>query len=958
MRLLLLIITLGIDVGFGQFSALTSDYDAYGLKITGNDIMLIEALDDTQVFVIRFAPYNYTSQPLQCSVTYNDSTHYVYSIGIGEKQMSNQLYFFYAGEILPNNPSVTNLLGYSSTFIGILINKDPQNAQIYENNQTLFNCNNFEYQSLQFISSYGHQEFFVFGVEPYGQYAIGLAQDFVFIYRPFSDNMIRIKNSSLVWPANTIFMPMAADTDISYTIVAGFVINGPLFRVRATPTVYVISNSDLTVLATWSYTAALNSWQSHLTYSNFKTWSNKYVMSVNINLDDPSRILVGMPFLNIVFLLNVSLNGSNITLDSFVDNEDSKGFGKSVTWLSNSDAAILSSNYPRDDSSKIYLYRSLNNRSLPSLPSAIFPNLQQTLPKTINVHFIRMISTPTSLAILGIASEILLILSAPPGYFASTSLSITDSILTVSQSMICMAGTYKMDSSIFPCSLCPSGSQNSGKLPASSCMICSSDSFCPMGAVADINTSFLLPQLQSQVYPRSPEVTAFDEILLQNMFSTSSHEHCIFISPLFWVLFVIGIVFIILLGMGILKRYVRHPRGYEVRQHVKKIFRKIDLIDEGEMWVGGMVSLAIMVLLLFSYTFSAAFYLQYPSNNSAPSTFACDEIIRNVKYESGLQSLSITVSKEEQPMFDLLNKQHFILRLDLLNTIASCKSLSVQQILGSTTSKVISTCTDSIGILTAAIELAYQKAIIKWILNDIALIGAVRISLSADEQENESYRLKKLDFSQTFYDDSNRTLAQTATINLKLTKAINETEPLRGHESSFSGIWYPTFAMSEEHVFISSDEYGTSANLTSTTLTIVISETSYYIKNRQLPIAKLREIIFHNLLFTVVCLEIFRLLILLWKLTMNPLLNFIMRHLKKTNEIVSTKTESVDHVTIIDDHDTTTDDHDTTIHDHSTTTNDHTTTTNDHSTTTNDHSTTTNDHGTTTKDYNIVEFNS
>jgi hypothetical protein len=44
------------------------------------------------------------------------------------------------------------------SFIGILLNKDTQ---------MLFNCNYFVYQSLQFISSYGHQEFFVFDVEPY-----------------------------------------------------------------------------------------------------------------------------------------------------------------------------------------------------------------------------------------------------------------------------------------------------------------------------------------------------------------------------------------------------------------------------------------------------------------------------------------------------------------------------------------------------------------------------------------------------------------------------------------------------------------------------------------------------------------------------------------------------------------------------------------------------------------------
>ena len=139
-------------------------------------------------------------------------------------------------------------------------------------------------------------------------------------------------------------------------------------------------------------------------------------------------------------------------------------------------------------------------------------------------------------------------------------------------------------------------------------------------------------------------------------------------------------------------------------------------------------------------------------------------------------------------------------------------------------------------------------------------------------------------------------------------------------------------------MFISSDDYVTSINLTSTTLTIFISETSYYIKNRQLPIAKLREIVFHNLLFTIVCLEIFRLVILLYKLTMVPLINFLMVHVRRKKQVISTRMESVDHDTAIDDHDTATDDHDTT--------------TDDHTTITDNYSTITKSIG---NDYNIVE---
>ena len=188
------------------------------------------------------------------------------------------------------------------------------------------------------------------------------------------------------------------------------------------------------------------------------------------------------------------------------------------------------------------------------------------------------------------------------------------------------------------------------------------------------------------------------------------------------------------------------------------------------MWIGGLISFAIVVLLIFAYTFSAAFYQSYPTENSGPLASTCTDIIRNVKYESGLQSLSISASKEEEPIFNLLDKQQFTLRLDLLNTIASCKSLSVEQVLGSSTVQLISTCTDSNEILSVTVSLPYQKMILKWILNDIALIGGVRVTLSAHEGENEPHKLKGLNFSQTFYDHSNWTLAPITTINLELTK--------------------------------------------------------------------------------------------------------------------------------------------------------------------------------------------
>jgi hypothetical protein len=72
-------------------------------------------------------------------------------------------------------------------------------------------------------------------------------------------------------------------------------------------------------------------------------------------------------------------------------------------------------------------------------------------------------------------------------------------------------------------------------------------------------------------------------------------------------------------------------------------------------------------------------------------------------------------------------------------------------------------------------------------------------------------------------------------------------------------------------MFIDATSYIMSANLTSTTLTIAISETSYYVQNVQSPIAKQPEVIFHTLLFTIVCLELCGLLFVICKLLVIPL---------------------------------------------------------------------------------------
>jgi hypothetical protein len=80
-------------------------------------------------------------------------------------------------------------------------------------------------------------------------------------------------------------------------------------------------------------------------------------------------------------------------------------------------------------------------------------------------------------------------------------------------------------------------------------------------------------------------------------------------------------------------------------------------------------------------------------------------------------------------------------------------------------------------------------------------------------------------------------------------------------------------------MFLTANGYATSTSLaSSTTLTIVISETSYYIQNDQSPIAKESEVVFRTLLFSFICLELCGMLFLIINLLLIPLFTKIARH--------------------------------------------------------------------------------
>jgi peptidoglycan/LPS O-acetylase OafA/YrhL len=110
------------------------------------------------------------------------------------------------------------------------------------------------------------------------------------------------------------------------------------------------------------------------------------------------------------------------------------------------------------------------------------------------------------------------------------------------------------------------------------CTACASSAFCPLGAVAEVDSSELETISQAQVYPKSPESTIFDEILIQNMFSIGTSFHCVLVSPLFWTFAVMAMVTLILILMVALKFWINHPKKHVWRTQIKNVFRQIDLV--------------------------------------------------------------------------------------------------------------------------------------------------------------------------------------------------------------------------------------------------------------------------------------------------------------------------------------------------------------------------------------------
>ena len=437
------------------------------------------------------------------------------------------------------------------------------------------------------------------------------------------------------------------------------------------------------------------------------------------------------------------------------------------------------------------------------------------------------------------------------------------------------------------------------------CIPCNVSFFCPPGSTEQIDLLSTVPEYtQSLTYPPSPDNTAFDDILIERMFAMdTSSAHCLLVSPLFWTLVIGTFVLFILIFMCVLKLF---PHSKSHRRHLIHFFQQTDLVGEGELWIGGVVSFCVLVQMAFAYWFSIVFWPQYPIESTAHTGFGCDNTLRNAKFSTTLRAISIPPADEKQTIFALLDAQLFSIHVDFVNTQFQCHETTLQQNFDAyDVPLLITNCSTQQAVLSVDFQLKdshfgqYQLN-----LTGRGSIGGLRVCLRAPsllEKDGHS-QVQTLDFCH-FFSTEGQTMSVNTAVNLQLTRLINETAPLTTTDSTlFSAIWSPLSvprSLSDQLVFAKQGNY-LRYLFTQHLLILELSETAFLIENYQEPIARQAEVIFHAILFMMGCLEVFALIFLIFRLFCWPILRFLRRRIKllcypnKVVPIIESQSESSD----------------------------------------------------------------
>jgi hypothetical protein len=796
--------------------------DMYGHLLTMSDHLVVQASNDQYNYILMNLDNLWSNSCLYLGAGYE----YTYSVGMGKGQNGTELHFVAVGLNVTAN----------TQFVRILDGTD--------------SCTIIDEHELP--TDNVRLEHFVMTVDDSGRVAFGLSMGNFFIY-DLLNYTIQVQNYSSIWNMTAWylgsvptwypgFIPFAIEAvSVDSALVVGYQCD--LVNFFCTPCVYLITWINAQNPSTMPYLQLL---PSEIVYQDYTYFVSSNLMGMSISVQDNESVaLIGLPQYDVVIL--IEYNSTDIILiQTYFSDILGIGYGQSLIWLWNNITAIVS--YMQAVSpwstSRITIVEFGSNNEMSS-PLFIIPNNQQ-VPSTssLNSNIFLIVVANAHLAILFGSTETVLVIPFSSATMCSQDLLNNGNSISLIQSTYCIPGTYNEIMTIGPCKLCPSGTKNPGNSTIPWCVPCESGSFCPLGSIEDIPSVSIVNISQALAYPESPDSTIFDDILIQTMFTMGSTSYCILVSPLFWTIVVTSVAIFILIVMGILKFI---PRIMKHRAFILRIFRQTDLIGKGELWIGGVVSFGVIVLVSFAYIFSNSYIRLYPIEDIHNVPFACDTTMRNAKFSTSLQLLATPRSEEEAPVFSLLDAQPFTLEVSFVQTLFDCGSLTIQQIVGNNLVQLQwLNCAYGVPInvtQTVTLALLDHQMNIEFILGGPYYIGGVYICLrgpSAMSTDN-IHSIQALNFCQLFFTE-NQTLAQTTKINIQLTKVINRTSGLSTKDKTkYSGIWIPTFTVEALNDGLLYFQQGTYLRyLTNvTTFQMMFAETPFFIKNTQDPVSKI-----------------------------------------------------------------------------------------------------------------------
>ncbi|CAF3816648.1 unnamed protein product [Adineta steineri] len=748
----------------------------------------------------------------------------------------------------------------------------------------LTNCNNstppIAYDKT--VWKNGHQESMLLKIDPQEKYAYVFADSFMLSYDLSTKNVA-------IYEFNQNIIPIAFDLTNEWAFLIGYTpsIRGDFGH----PYLYVIN----LLSKTWSTCNDSNETFLPL-MSTQNIYSRDHGVSISIN---PSGkfIAIGISAINRVQIFETS-HIRNCSFKS-IDNIQSVhfldmmgiGFGQSVAWLDNQGLlAVLVYNpkHQLQPESEIHVFQTLtqNNEMQHVLPNFIFPNNQQTLPKNwTSKSFLLILARSNNLLILCDRHKYLYI----PLTNAGSRPILYDErpkIAFVLQPKPCVSGTYKNISSIGPCTVCPSGTKNSGNYPAIICQPCNSKSFCPLGASGNIRyNDFLLYKSYNQTfkYPESPLIDDYDDMLMRNFLVVEETMDCVFKLPLVWTLIAIVMSFIIWFIMFLIKRWQLNSVDIH-RNRAKAFFKQIDIIGEGELLVGGLASFVVLTIIIHSCWFAHDYLHSYPLEEVNSSRLHCRNNQVNTKFDNALQLPLPETDGTYETIFDMLNKQKFTMTIDLINTGAKCANITVERLryMGAAESIIKQNCTllDRNVTGSFSFDLSTHTDFVQVTIQGPYFIGALRICLHGEKgldevQEQKRHQLDELDVCTLFYKE-NQTIGLSTYFSINLIKVINVTEPLTATDDTYyTGRWAPNIRyvddLSDRDYFKKDGQHLRYASL-STTFKIRLKEEFYFLLNNQSPIVRLYELIFHTFLFIFLIIDIFAMGFVVYKLWCQPLL--------------------------------------------------------------------------------------